>query len=115
MTRQELWSRNAALRPAERSTSGGPSLGRSPGAQKGSVAPSIKIKSRIRENRDDTIFGAGPRKSCSFFISIMFYFHHAEECVAVFLATNANAFARRSLALEKVRSDVRLLPDRIEV
>jgi len=67
MTQPKLWSRNATLRQAARSTSGGPSLGRSPDAQK-QRRPVNQEQSPIRENRVDTIFGAGLTKPCSFFI-----------------------------------------------
>ena len=72
--------------------------------RKSSVDPSTKIKSRIRENRDDTILGAGLRKSCSFFIVRPVLVFHTREIGA-----------RRSLALEKVRPDAGLFLDRIEI
>jgi hypothetical protein len=66
VTCHEFWSTNSALRLIVRS-SGGPSLGRSPGAHK-QRRPVNQDQSLIRENRVDTIFGAGLSKSCSFFI-----------------------------------------------
>jgi len=66
VTCHEFWSTNPALRLIVRS-SGGPSLGRSPGAHK-QRRPVNQDQSLIRENRVDTIFGAGLSKSCSFFI-----------------------------------------------
>ena len=66
VTCHEFWSTNPALRLIVRS-SGGPSLGRSPGAHK-QRRPVNQDQSPIRENRVDTIFGAGLSKSCSFFI-----------------------------------------------
>jgi hypothetical protein len=96
VTCHEFWSTNPALRLIVRS-SGGPSLGRSPGAHK-QRRPVNQDQSLIRENRVDTIFGAGLSKSCSFFI-----------CQRLEIPK------RLLLALEKVRSDVGFFLDRIEI
>jgi hypothetical protein len=102
VTCHEFWSTNPALRMIVRS-SGGPSLGRSPGAHK-QRRPVNQDQSLIRENRVDTIFGAGLSKSCSFFIW---------RSSSHFPSTGK--LRTGSLALEKVRSDVGLLLDRIEI
>ena len=57
VTRRKRWSTSAGSGWPQ-GKSGGPSLGRSP-ARTSSVNPSIKIKSKFRGNRVDTIFRAG--------------------------------------------------------
>ena len=118
MTRRLRWSRKTSTGWATAPEPGGPSLGRSPGAQQAASSRRQDQIETSRENRVDTIFRAGPECPALFFVQAccvvaarylrhQMALHHTGACArasTIAQAKTLRARHMRSWQLDAIRS-----------